>query len=560
MTDEKKRWDDLRNRVIGLGEQSSRKSYYPELQKKLEELKASENDLMTLFDSTYDSIFIHDTEGNVLDVNKSMIHMYGLHSKEEALAYKISDYTDVATPKERFNLIWEMLKENPDNVVFEWKARRPLTDKVFDVEVALRPIKWKKKDAVVAVVRDISMRKIVEKEKVDLLESLLNAKSEADRANAAKSDFLINMSHEIRTPMNTILGLVDVLSEMPLQKEQHDLIDTIKKSGKLLVEIVNNVLDLSKIEAGLLEIGYETFELRSQIEAIVNIFQRRAEEKGLYFNTQILSDVPNYFKGDIVHLKQVLLNLFSNAIKFTSKGGISFTVSLCPEQKFQDKIQLCFEIQDSGIGIPSDKLMQITQQFNLKDQQSAKHLTGTGLGLMISAKMISLMGGEIKVESHFGQGAIFRCLVPLELNLKIAQQNQQYSNTSHSPYESLKGKKVLLVDDADENRQLLHLYMRKCDLIIDEAINGEEACAKFVQGDYDVILMDISMPVMDGYSAVKLIRQYELELNRKPIPIIACTAFALKEEKEKCFAVGCSAHLAKPISKATLLQTLVKYL
>ena len=202
---------------------------------------------------------------------------------------------------------------------------------------------------------------------------------------------------------------------------------------------------------------------------------------------------------------------------------------------------------------------KMAQQFNI-DETPKRHLAGSGLGLGISSQLIRLMGGEIKVESQFGQGALFRFCIPLELNLKIEQQKAYLSTNNQGPYESLKGKRVLLVDDADENRQLLHLYMRKCDLIIDEAVNGEEACAKFVQGNYDVVLMDISMPVMDGYSAVKLIRQYELELNRKPIPIIACTAFALKDEREKCLAVGCSAHLPKPISKATLLQTLVKYL
>lgn len=560
MTDQKKRWDELRNQVIGLGEQSSRKSYYPELQKRLEELKASQEDLVTLFDSTYDAIFIHDTNGVVLDVNRSMVRMYGLHSKEEALAYNILDYTDSSTPKEKLSAIWDMLKENPDNVVFEWKARKPLLDKVFDVEVALRPVKWKNLDAVVAVVRDITFRKVVKKEKLELMESLLQAKAEADKANAAKSDFLINMSHEIRTPMNTILGLIDVLAEMPLQNEQHELINTIKKSGNLLVEIINNVLDLSKIEAGLLELGSEPFELRNTIDTIVKIFQVRSEEKGLFFNFQVAPDVPNYLKGDFIHFKQIIVNLLANAVKYTNKGGINFAIKPASVQKVENKIVIEFEISDSGVGIPSEKLLHIIKKFNESDDDKSNSIVDSGLGLNITYRLVFLMGGKIRVESTLGQGTTFRFSVPFELNMKLDHLKQGTGHMTQSPYASLKGKKVLLVDDADENRQLLYLYMRKCELQIDEAVNGEEACAKFVQGQYDVVLMDISMPVMDGYSAVKLMRQYELELNRKPIPIIACTAFALKEEKEKCFLVGCNDHLAKPISKLTLLQTLVKYL
>lgn len=382
--------------------------------------------------------------------------------------------------------------------------------------------------------------------------NLVITKKQAEAANRAKSNFLANMSHEIRTPMNAMLGMIEVMSEYPLQTEQKELMDTAKKSGELVVEIINNILDLSKIEAGTFDIIEAPFNLREELDALLRIFALKAQEKELFFTINLPEHLPAIFLGDAARIKQVLGNLLANAIKFTSQGGIIVTLTIEAEDS-SDRYQLCFTVKDTGIGIEQKKLEQLFERFNQLDPSITRQFGGTGLGLNICKQIANLLGGSISVESTFGRGSCFHFNLPLTLS---HQELLQKNNSEAIPLATFDGLRILVADDAEENRQLVHLYLRNTTAILDDAVNGEEACKKFYHNQYDVVLMDISMPILDGHSATRMIRVYEAENHLPPTPIIACTAFALINEKEQSFAAGCDFHLSKPLSKKIFLKVL----
>ena len=382
--------------------------------------------------------------------------------------------------------------------------------------------------------------------------NLLEAKKIAESATKAKSEFLANMSHEIRTPMTSIIGMAELLSESDLTDKEKDYVERLKGSGDALLCIINDILDLSKIESGRIDLEEIDFNVAEEIEKIISIYGVRAHDKGISLTKTISGDVQVNLRGDPVRLRQVLVNLIGNAIKFTDEGEISVSVEGTPD----DDVTI-FTVTDSGTGISEDKLEAIFDEFSQADSSTTRIYGGTGLGLTISRKLVELMGGEISVESEVGKGSAFCFSVRMKAGLAKKEERKKEKKTDVGRVE--RSLKILLVDDSEDNRLLIKTFMKGSQHSLDMAENGEEAFEKFMEKRYDLLLMDMQMPVMDGYEATKIIRRWEEDKNIKETPILAFTAHALKEEVERCIDAGCTDHLAKPVKKKELIERIRSY-
>jgi len=653
-----------------------------------EALREREEQYRTLFEGSKDAIFISSCEGNFIDFNQAYMDLFGYTPEEMKLLNARETYLN---PDDRERFKQEVEREgavrdfelqlrkkdgSPLDCLLTASARRDAGGNIIGYH---------------GIIRDVTERKKMEAE-------LLKAKEEAETANRAKTEFLASMSHEIRTPMNAIIGMADLLLETQLTPEQQQYVQVFQSAGENLLNIINDIIDISKVEAGHVQLETIDFNLTDIVEKICDVMAVRAHEKGLELVYSAMPDVPTDLLGDPTRLRQILVNLIGNAIKFTEKGEVF--IQIASHGTKNGNIELLFSITDTGIGMSPEQIEKVFEAFTQADSSITRKYGGTGLGLAISKKLVELMGGHITVESKPGQGSIFSFTVrfaiqtepkgyieKIALDMKgvkvlVVDDNEtnrmilrntlsklgaiitESDNGEHglaefkrtmetaTPYQlalidhrmpgmdgfelakhmkesmgnikntavmmltsdnrsgdralckefdimfylvkpvkkaellvalaTILGRKIepvvgkipetrpvdltkirsldlLLVEDSADNRLIIQAYFKRGSDHIDIAENGAIAVEKFKAGRYDLVLMDVQMPVMDGYTATREIRKWEKEQGRKETVIIALTAHAMKEDMQRSLDAGCTDHLTKPIKRATLMEAVKKY-
>jgi PAS domain S-box-containing protein len=540
---------DAQDVIIGyllIGTDNTARQQVEAEQRKLDQrLRDQQFYTRSLIESNIDAIMTTDPSGIITDVNKQMEALTGCTRDELIGAPFKSYFTDPERAEAGIKLVLSEKKVTDYELT---ACARDGKKTVVSYNATTFYDRDRTLQGVFAAARDVTERKRVEAE-------LQQAKAMAETASQTKSDFLASMSHEIRTPMNAIIGIAELLAKTPLSPEQSNYVQIFRRAGDNLLNLVNDILDLSKVEASQLELERTGFSLNDLLEKVREMVAVRAHEKGLALVCEIAPELPTDRVGDPTRLRQVLLNLLGNAIKFTEVGEVALRVTA--EANASVAGALRFAISDTGIGIPGEKLGAVFERFTQADSSTTRRYGGSGLGLTISKRLVELMGGRIAVESILGKGSVFSFAVPLEIWAGAAGRVPVAAGTG--PEEPLAALHILLVEDSPDNRTIALAFLRDTPYRVEIAENGAVACEKFMGGHYDLVLMDRQMPVMDGLTATRAIREWERTNRRSPTPIVALTASALKGDQEKCMAAGCTAYLTKPIKQEVLLQAIKEH-
>ncbi|HVD99426.1 MAG TPA: PAS domain S-box protein [Cytophagaceae bacterium] len=509
-------------------------------------LQESEEKFRNIFESFQDIYYRTDIYGKIMMMSPSGCEISGF-SQEEVIGKNITDFY-VGTDKQ-FNIIKRLLMHGS---IKNYESKLLLKDGSFIQAISnIRFIYNKdgKPVAIEGVARDITFLK-------KATEELLKAKEIAEKSLKVKESFLANMSHEIRTPMNGMIGMVDLLIETPLNEEQNKYVLTIKKSSETLLRILNDILDLSKMEAGKMQLRLTSINLESTIEKLHALFYQQAHLKGIDLYYSIASNVPKYLVADETRLLQILSNLTSNSIKFTEHGSVSINITLENKKENVNKIRV--EITDTGIGISDNNLQKLFNYFSQVDNSSTKSYGGTGLGLAISKELCKMMNGEIGVRTRINEGSTFWFTFE-------ANESKRGNETRPNGDEVVRitgrfkkyNPKILLVDDNHVNQLVASEILKKSGCTVETANNGLEAIEKVRNNTYDLIFMDIQMPQMDGTEATREIKK--LGIPNLP-PIIAMTAYAMEEDREKFLSAGMDDYIAKPIKSEVLINKIAEKL
>ncbi len=375
------------------------------------------------------------------------------------------------------------------------------------------------------------------------------AKEEAEHASLQKSQFLANMSHEIRTPLNAITGFISLLHEKETDVEKLKYLQVVKSSSDSLLQIISDILDISKIESGKLDIDSTNFDPYRDLITVVELFQEKATQKGIAYKIHYSDKIPDILFADVLRIKQILANLLSNAIKFSPKGS----VINCVIWYKKNRLNIC--VKDNGIGVPKEKQEYIFESFSQAEESTSRKYGGTGLGLAISAKLTKLMGGTLTIRSKEGKGSIFILGIDMPIGTEIRKEHTEGVKTK----QAIKGH-VLIVEDIEANQMFLGIVLKNAGLTYDTAINGLEAIEQFKRKKYDLILMDENMPKLGGIAATKTILTLEREGNLEHTPIISLTANALKGDRERFLEAGMDDYISKPIDPKLLISRLRQYL
>lgn len=520
-----------------------------EIKKAEEDLIKSEVSYRDLFNNATDAIYIQDTEGRFVDVNEGSVKMYGY--PREYFIGKTPEFLSAPGKNdmdETIRCVQKAFAGEPQRFEF-WGIDK--NGRVFPKEVRLNNGIYFGQDVVIAFAQDITARKEMEQD-------LINAKEKAEESDKLKSAFLANMSHEIRTPMNAIIGFSQLLSDYQLaQDEREHYISLIQNSGNDLLNLIDDIIDISKIEAGQLKVFKSQYFLDNILSDIYDSYNEFIKTKKDKTGLKLKYNKPDRGEKVVIHtdidrFKQIIRNLISNAIKFTDFGLVEFGFTTDIDKK---NPQIQFYVKDTGIGIPKDKLEIIFESFRQANVSDTKIYGGTGLGLTITKKMVEILGGRIWVKSTPGQGSTFYFTIPYNpVNISARYPDKNKKKPTSKVY-NWKNKKILIVEDNDQSFLFFKSALKKTQILMKRANNGNEAVELCKKNDFDLILMDIQLPEMDGYTATRQIKQ----LN-KNVSIIAQTAYAMSDEKERCLKAGCDDYISKPIGVTNLLELINRYI
>ncbi len=525
-----------------------------EIQKTKELLKEAEIRHTIMLDSMPMGVHFWDDNNNLIYTNDESVTLFGFTSKEEFIKNFHTIHPEFQPDGRRSA---DVVAAQVEQGFAEGKCKSEMlclnvvTGEEIPVEIFMIRASYLGKNGLIIYFRDLREEVAMLKEIAKNEQDLRHAKELAEQSAQAKSEFLANMSHEIRTPMNGILGLLHLLQKSSMTELQENYVQKSLFSADNLMRIINDILDFSKIEAGKLEMEEHPFVLKNIGKDIKDLFGTISTEKGLSLEVELGEHANTRLLGDALRLKQVLFNLVSNAIKFTEEGGVSLKLETTLGHK--GNLHCQFAIKDSGIGISPEQKERLFSAFTQADNTVTRKYGGTGLGLVISKNILSMMGGTIWVESEAGKGSTFFCTAIFKLAPNIAEGQELTEEIFSIDLNDFKGKHLLLAEDNDINQLVAQELLFAANFTVDIAVNGKEALEMLNKNTYDAILMDIQMPIMDGYTATEHIRS---KPEYASLPIIAMSAHAMKGDKEISLSYGMNDHITKPINQEILYKTL----